>query len=72
MVLICSFFLLAVCIVYDYHYLLFMYFYTFVTTWFMRIKIYICYKSKYCVEITSFSRATSLPAESKDVRFVVQ
>ena len=33
---ICLFFLLAVGIVYDYYYLLFMYLYTFVTTWFMR------------------------------------
>jgi hypothetical protein len=41
MFLICPFFLLAACIVYDYQYLLFMYLYTFATTWFMRIKIYI-------------------------------
>ena len=38
MFLICPFFLLAACIVYDYHYLLFMYLYPFVNTWFMRIK----------------------------------
>jgi hypothetical protein len=40
MFLICPFFLLAASIVYDYDYLLFMYLYTFVTTWYMIIIIY--------------------------------
>ena len=47
MLLICPFFLLAVFIVYDFHYLLFMYLYTFVTAWFMRIKIYITIERSY-------------------------
>ena len=35
MFLICPFFLLAVCILYDYHYVLYMYLYAVVTTLYM-------------------------------------